>query len=400
MLHFADGTVVLMADDGSVPEPQARGEGAAQEMVDKTLEGFTPKQLVRDLQGRDYIAKKPDPLSVENVYQGFVSPTALQRNLSDKFQNVKSVELETTYLEILMPIVVKKLFNDLVLAPDNYLHLGSDGQVWVLSRMIDNFEEFLHQKPCIATRDPDDTGRIPSRESLSLTADEAYIIGQLYAVALVINHGDLLNSKLLNSGLRRQPDGSLQAAIVDFGMCAHVSYKGRHVDTLAQDDPGFLYKKTLGLNFFGKTYLEQYNYRHALPFDRMVAPMMMHSLIESLYEMSADDEISLMMRQGFEKAITTAIDKLEENPNLFVEALVEARERCSVESLPNMTALDEILTHSFYQTEPEQHNLITILSGRVYSCLTVLQNFKAGQTLVEQQQQVRDEYYESQLGLN
>lgn len=201
--------------------------------------GITQKRILRDQFGTYYLFKKPDELTIDDVFKGYLSQKELKNPSFDASKHIFSIKLEGAFLEILIPRMAKKLFEGILVAPENYLHVDQDKSIAVISRFINSFCEFLSQKEITKTEPLFEREQLPKRDDLELTLEEGRILGQLYAVALVFNLWDLLNSKLLNSGYCTDKDNVKRAAIVDFGCGGTLSYKGRHADTLAMDDPEF-----------------------------------------------------------------------------------------------------------------------------------------------------------------
>lgn len=354
-------------------------------------EGITAKTILHDQHQHAYLAKQPDPLTVEDVFKDYLPKAAIDPDSPWQKAHIKSIELESAFLEVLMPSLVKALFGEHIVVPEVFLHVESDNSVYIISKLLPDFEEFLAHKPCLKEGKACFEPKLPSRKDLALTKQEAFIIGQLYAVGLVINHWDLLNSKLRNSGKARD-----KPAIVDFGFCAHLSYKGRHADSLPLDDQNFNTDTKPNYNFFGQTYLQHYRHRHALPFDHQVAPMPTHTLIEDLYEMSKADEISQAMQAGFEFMVTAAQQNIKQNPKLLVDAFQQTLDKISNESHIQPPQLLAQINRNFYKAIPGSYNLFSIIKGRLFDCCRVLAGAKSGFSTMALQQQTQKRYQDAQ----
>lgn len=289
------------------------------------------------------------------------------------------------------------MFEGILEVPENYLHVDKDKSIGVISKFINSFSEFLSQKETVKTEPLFEREQLPKRDDLSLTSEEARFLGQLYAVALVFNLWDLLNSKLLNSGYCVDKNHQKRAAIVDFGCGGTLSYKGRHADTLAFDDPDFSPTKKVAYSFFGQKYRDHYRHGYALPFDKLVAPLLPHTIIADLFDMSKEDKISRSMLEGFCEAITTAEKNMAQDPHLLEDALFQSLSAITLDSSIQTHDLKSHLNAEFYgKPEKNSHALVTILQQRLHSVKMLLMQFKVGISATEIQQEIRDYYYYSQ----
>ncbi|KTD01815.1 hypothetical protein [Fluoribacter gormanii] len=359
--------------------------------------GITEKRILSDQSGAYYLIKKPDTLTVNDVFQGYLSHEELNNPSFNTMEHIFSIKLEGAFLEILIPHMAKKMFEGILVVPENHLHIDKDGAIGVISKFINGFSEFLSQKEAVKTDPLFEREYLPKRTNLSLTIEEAKILGQLYAVALVFNLWDLLNSKLLNSGYCVESDGTKRAAIVDFGCAGILSYKGRHADTLALDDPSFSPKTKISYSFFGQNYRDHYRHGYALPFDKLVGPLLPHTIISDLFNMSGEDIISRSMLDGFCQAITAAEKNMAQNPHLLEEALMRSYDAFTLDSSLQANELKTHLNAEFYgQPEKNSHNLVTLLQQRLTSTQMLIAQFKAGIPATAIHEEIRDCYYYSQ----
>ncbi|MCW8419259.1 hypothetical protein OQJ18_01230 [Fluoribacter dumoffii] len=359
--------------------------------------GITQKRILRDQFGTYYLFKKPDELTIDDVFKGYLSQKELKNPSFDASKHIFSIKLEGAFLEILIPRMAKKLFEGILVAPENYLHVDQDKSIAVISRFINSFCEFLSQKEITKTEPLFEREQLPKRDDLELTLEEGRILGQLYAVALVFNLWDLLNSKLLNSGYCTDKDNVKRAAIVDFGCGGTLSYKGRHADTLAMDDPEFSPSKKVNYSFFGQNYRDHYRHGFALPFDKLVAPLLPHTVIADLFDMSQEDPLSRSMREGFAEAITTAEKNMALDPHLLEDSLAQAFSAITLDSSIQADELKSHLHAEFYgRADKNSHALIALLQQRLQSAKILLFQFEAGIAATEIQNEIRDYYYHSQ----
>ncbi|WP_454781802.1 hypothetical protein [Legionella sp. WA2022007384] len=304
---------------------EVKKEELPSKIASSLSKGITEKKILSDQFGAYYLIKKPDTLTVNDVFKGYLSHEELNNPSFNTTEHIFSIKLEGAFLEVLIPRMAKKMFEGILVVPENHLHIDKDQSIGVISKFINGFSEFLSQKEEVRTAPLFDREYLPTRKNLSLNSEEAKIIGQLYAVALVFNLWDILNSKLLNSGYCVESDGTKRAAIVDFGCAGILSYKGRHADTLALDDPSFSPTEKISYSFFGQNYRDHYRHGYALPFDKLVGPLLPHTIISDLFDMSGEDGISRSMLDGFCQAITVAEKNLAQNPYLLEEVLMSQR---------------------------------------------------------------------------
>lgn len=369
------------------------------EIADAVSKGMNKKKVIRSQHNEFFLLKTPGELNVNDVFQNYLPQSKISVDSAQLNYHLANLRLEEAFLEILIPRMAAKMFAGVLVVPETYLHIELGHNIWIISKFLKNFDEFLSHKPCIKERSLFYDDHLPTRADLELSEEEAYLLGQLYAVALVFNLWDLFNSNLLNSGFIREEDGKNKAAIVDFGYAAHISYKGRHTDTLALSDPNFFPKKKISYSFFGKNYREHYTHSYALPMDRVVGPLFPHLVVSDLFDMHADDEISRTMLSGFTEAIETALKNVEANPSLLREAMEQAFLAISVDSIVQANVLKGSLNPDFYSSsDSRQHNLLDILQGRLLSAAELIPQFAQGVSALSIQEEVRDFYYDSQLG--
>lgn len=357
--------------------------------------GFTPKVMMRDQCDHPYLAKSPDPLTVSDVFKGYLPANKLTSSDPKLQKHCTSLEFEGAFLELLVPCLMKALFKDLIIVPEVYLHVDIDNKTYIYSKLLMGFDEFLHHKTNLKFGNLLQREALPRRQALQLTEDEAFIIGQLYAAALIFNHWDVLNSKLLNSGLVEQDD-TKRACIVDFGFCCHLSYKGRHNDSLCEDDENFQEGKKIGLRFFSRDYVRDYRHRFALPFDVKVGSLLPHTLIEDLFEISGKDSISLSMRNGFQSIITQALKSIRSEPRLYSIVLQSCFDRFSKESVIQPHQLKQWINMSYYADTVEEDTLFNTIVGRIEDCERLLEQAQNGIDMLNLQENARDVYVKRQ----
>lgn len=70
--------------------------------------GVTEKRILSDQFGTYYLIKKPDVLTIEDVFKGYLSDEELQKPSFDTMEHIFSIKLESAFLEILIPRMAKK----------------------------------------------------------------------------------------------------------------------------------------------------------------------------------------------------------------------------------------------------------------------------------------------------
>ncbi|KTC68770.1 hypothetical protein Lbir_2303 [Legionella birminghamensis] len=358
--------------------------------------GLMEKILFCDDEHQYYLGKKPAPLAIAEVYRGYIPDSELRKPSPVHHQHIYSLQLESAFIEVLVPIMARALFSELLVTPENYLIVDQNKEITLISKIIPGFEEFLAKKECVNSHTLFYNKQLPTRKDLQLNEKEAEIIGVLYAVALVFNLWDLLNSSLQNSGYVGGINEK-RACIVDFGCALHLGYKGRHADSLSADDPQFASTEKLIYPFTPDYFRDHYRHQNALPFDVLVGPLLPHMIIHDLFELSGTDEFSRIALQSFESCLQRAKTKLLANPVLLPECISEAKKHISLDEKWNEDSLFEFLNECFYQ-QNEGHNLCNIIAGRLESTLNLAKQFKQGIPALEIQEEVRDCYYLAQPG--
>ncbi|HAU1152405.1 TPA: hypothetical protein JBI12_10735 [Legionella pneumophila] len=382
MISFKDGVKLRQKDSTLI-------QGSESELLGK---GLTKKLLMINQAQETFLAKSPEPLSVKEVFRGYIPEKKLDVTTQAAQKHLFSLELELSFIEVLIPRFMRALFADQLMTPEVYLHVDKDSRIFVLSKLLDDFDEFLYSKVTNKFGYILDHKKIPSRKDLDLTEQEAYLVGQLYAAALIFNHWDILNSRLLNAG-KIKIKGQTKACIVDFGFCVHLSYKGRHTDSLCLDDENFSRGKRINYRFFSLDYNRDYRHRFALPFDTMVGALLPHTLIEDLYQLSGNDRISTAMRNGFAAMIEQADKSIRSNPKLYEEVFSECLQRISNESSVKAEDLPHFLNMNYYLGKIGDDNLFAIIKGRVRDCFRLLSCFEQGIDPRVLHEKARDTYY-------
>ena len=136
--------------------------------------------------------------------------------------------LEAAFGEVLYQLIGQTLFDSFE-ATESYLHIDNGtGEPGIISKFRLDFNEFIEKKlqaaiktKMVSARDWD-THPIPSLEALDFNPQENYLLGKLYAVALITNDWDLVNNIMLsNSGCIGTTDSAEKIMVVDGGNKFH-----------------------------------------------------------------------------------------------------------------------------------------------------------------------------------
>ncbi|MCF6777546.1 hypothetical protein L3V83_13335 [Thiotrichales bacterium 19X7-9] len=292
------------------------------------------------------------------------------------FNHIHNILLEQFCNEILFATLGSKLFPNTLAVPEVYLAYDEKEQKpFMLSKFFDHFDEFLHNKmkklyPDDDLNDPKywDEHKKPTVEALNLTDQEQYILGQLYAVALITGHYDVINNiTMSNSGCVEMGDSAKRAAIVDLGPALGVAFSAKTSDELSAYNPGLFTQGKIGKSQVG-------GYEHIFPFDRAVYLGLPRQIIgNELFNFDNENFI-----KGFESALMDAKAVINTNPQLINESVEQARELMvsgTDDSLytqkPLTTYGKAVFDDAFYQSTPgddTKDNLSNILENRV-DCL-------------------------------
>ena len=308
---------------------------------------------------------------------------------SDKLERHKDLlRDEAAIIALIASRLVSAIFINFVRVPENFLTRLADGTPITLSKLIPNeekFDEFLSKKSIILQtqpKNPESWGHIRlTRKSLDLNINEANILGKLYYVALFIGHWDILNNiNLTNSG-SVTIDGKLMPCIVDWGNCLLVGFAGK-----SQDDNAFK-----GLDPMRTDADSLMGYKHAVPFDIIPYLRLPRQLVPDLFDLTADDETSKHMLEGFIEAHTIAKKNFSEG--LVVRVVEETfKEAVSKEDIAGFKVS---LTQSmFFDNKNQKSELECILKGRLASLEQIIHSIKKGKTMEQiankQLQQIKD----------
>lgn len=339
------------------------------------------------------VANEDSPQNVLNQAENTLKTTEEEvLKLQRQYDAHRATLIESqSFLEVLGPCVAEKIFGNFIAVPQNYfcrrmLEGGHHRIPFVLSKGIANFNEFLSFAPIVkdkkAVKDWDGQA-LPSRSDLAsiLTPEHAKALGKLHFVALLMGHLDVLNNiNLSNSGVVPADDGGLIPAIVDWGNTMGAGFGGlspaenafRNPDINPQIDNA----NNRGLSGF----------KHCVPFDTMVYPLLPRQLVSDLFDMSSSSALSQAMLQGFEEAYELASKQQNQLDELIPSAIEETLKEHTAEE--DRIYMGELLKENkrFYFPQDHSENsytLVNVIKGRIQSLSSVLKELHEGKSLNE-----------------
>ncbi len=365
--------------------------------------GFNAKSVYTSDSDELYLTKKLFKFNAQDVFNQYL-PGKIELNPGIE-KHLNDLLIESAYLECLAPLIAGRLFKDVLTVPDNYFYVDSNESVIIISKFINGFSEFLTNKHAVKGKGPGFWERekkpLPKREDLNLSEREAEIIGTLYAVALLFNHWDFLNNYFRNSGYVRN-DGNYSACIIDWGQSLHQAELGQLCDSLTVMNPLFKLNAPIQYNFDSSSACFN-RYEHSMPFDSRVYPLPKKSLIRDMYEMSGDDETSKTILRGFKNALVTARANLNSNSDLLKEAICDSEHMIAIDSHVTFDQLKRSLNQEYYgfaaSPTGSTYCLETLLKERLLDLEKIVVQLEQGRSLTSIAEEVRNEYYLSNLGM-
>jgi hypothetical protein len=219
---------------------------------------------------------------------------------------------------------------------------------------------------------------------LQLNADEAYVFGVIYFVAMFLGHGDVVNNiDGSNSGKVTNKVGATLAAIVDWGNCLGVGFNGCIIESAAFHNPEF--NELPNLTTADADPIT--GYTHCMPFDEIVTLQLPRQVIKNLFHISSEskesDIVNEKMFAGFKDAYEIAQKKFaKENIiqpiiNDTFEHYVNQDDRLYYESIVNK---DFFFSN---QNDSKTYNLSNILKARLKSLHGIIEKLNKGFTFEE-----------------
>ncbi|MDF1795747.1 MAG: hypothetical protein P1U63_04325 [Coxiellaceae bacterium] len=317
-------------------------------------------------------------------------------------EHLQDIMLESAYIECLVPALARELFGDVIIVPNNYMHVDATGNAMILSQFTPGFSEFLAEKEVVRGNHPSLWGKTgtpyPRRADFALNQQEAENTGVLYVMGIVFNHWDLLNSQMRNSGQVTLADGSTKPCVIDWGLSLHQARRGRLCAEGTVHNPLFKEGVPLTYNFDSDPALYAMD-EHSMPFDGDVYPLMSRSFVRDLFDMgmtetdTGDKAVRDAMLAGAKKALDAVNTKLSTNPDIIDRTIAASRRLLTVDSAISFDEMGHRFNASYYgfDGKKEDYNLTDILSRRIKSLNMIVKRLEAGETLVGIAEEVRDD---------
>jgi len=222
---------------------------------------------------------------------------------------------EAAFGEVLYQGIGKTLFRSFE-ATETYLHIDTEtGDPCIISKFRIDFNECIEKKLQAAIQKKMtssgewDSQIIPRREELNFSAEENYLLGKLYAIALITNDWDLVNNIMLsNAGCVGSTKSARKVMVVDGGNKFHFGFDG-----LTCDETAF---KNILFNPSSTPTFPHRSYTHTLPFEDAVYLNLPRLLIPELFSLTNPE-----LFRGFKETIGEARTTLAANPFCIQQAI-------------------------------------------------------------------------------
>ena len=331
---------------------------------DECFSGLNLKKKYQDEEGAFYLLKMEKTRGLE-VFQGlFRSFKPDTRKLQ---QHLNLLRDEATAMTVIASHIAKKLFN-FVEVPENYLARLSDGTPVIFSKLIPKenlFTEFLKSTKSVQEKKTTHWEMFPRAKELNLTKHQAYLLGQIYYVALLMGHWDIINNiDLTNSG-SVLVNGKLKACIVDWGNCPQ-GFGGLSQDATAFKNPEFKGLKLKTGNDAATGFVG------CVPFDGVVYPRLPRQVVLDLFNLTGTDDLHKKMLAGFRMAHSETITSFSKK--LISDAIREALKSVAAQSFR------PCLNQDWYGNK---NGLAEIMAKRLDSLKEIIQLIDQGKTMAQ-----------------
>lgn len=378
--------------------------------------GESPKIFLTD--GRDYyIYKQPKKRTFESIFkENFPSDLESYRtwtlddyrtkreliSLIDKQKlepyaiHLNDLLFEAAFGEVIYQLIAKNLFKSFE-PTECFLHVDSDlGELGIISRFRSDFNEFIeHRLNATLDRKKSSVNEwelslLPTRDDLHLSENENYLLGKLFALALITNDWDVVNNIMLsNAGCIGDSETATKIMVVDGGNKFQFGFDGLSCDETSFKNSELI--ETLGNDHPLKGYL------NTLPFDKEVSLKLPRLLIPNLFQMT-----NPLLFRGLKEGMLEAKASLTENPYCIQQAVNQASNfftlDCNSTTLKRFSDSNSgIICHSYYFPKANQpDNLEAIIKARCYSLQALCKRLEYGTTADELQAEVLEKYRQSQ----
>jgi hypothetical protein len=295
--------------------------------------------------------------------------------------HLKDLLFEAAFGEILYQRIAQALFNKSFAATENYLHIDKEtGVSCIISQFCPSFNEFLDKrlsalvkKRKMSVSEWDEHPAL-RRDDLQFNTNEYYLLGKLYALALITNDWDLVNTIMLsNAGCMGDSSYANKIMVVDGGNKFHFGFDGLTCDETAFENNTFNPKSTKKHPLKG--------YEHTLPFDEEVHLQLPRLLVPDLFSLT-----NPAVYKGFQEGINEAKTALISNPFCIRQAIREAGYFITADShketLKRFWGKDgTLLNRSFYYPRSSStYNLESLLKSRCYSLVGICRRLEHGES--------------------
>ncbi len=181
-------------------------------------------------------------------------------------------------------------------------------------------------------------------------------------------------------------DGSLKLSIVDWGNALGVGFGGLTAEEGAFINPQFGEQR--GIDRFMYQSTDRTGFKHIMPFDEIVYPLLPRQVVLDLFDLTNDDVPTLRQaqREGFYEACDRAVTSSGQMQEL-IHTIVQDTLQNSI-SLDDATLIKRLLPEFIYSTNNKEgnkngSNLATTLEGRIKSLQQMKNALKDGKSLTE-----------------
>lgn len=323
----------------------------------------------------------------------------LQAQITPYAQHVRDIMISNTALEILAPVIAKEIFGDDLIVPENTFFIDETGMPCTASKSVGDLDEFLTHHELVKNKKTPkdwDQNTKPTVEELLIIPGEseeesirkAELLGEAFAVALLMGHLDLVNNiNLSNFGSVTDPvTGEKKLCIVDWGNCLGAGFGGLTSDESTFHNPDFDRNQMPQNPITG--------FQDVVPFDTEVVPRVPRQIVSDLFALGSTDNPKLRQAQlaGFDRVcrkmeaqfshMETLVSHAIEETIMHVPKVVEIGDENVNQDNRNqfVSALPRTAQPAHQE---EVGSLTNILKGRAQSLVKIRTELQAGKSLDE-----------------
>lgn len=305
----------------------------------------------------------------------------IEGKLHNYQRHVDELVLINAALEVIASYLCKSIMGDMMVTPHNFLYLH-EGHPLIISPSVGTLREFLseHLQVKNATRPEYWIDHLrPCFKSLVTTEEEARLLGRAYGCALLFHHNDLLNNiNFSNFGNISEYSGS----IVDWGNSIGVGFNGLTAEESAFSNQQFK-NSTVCLD---STPCDIMSFKHMMPFDSVVYPLLPRQIAPDLFDLSAEDcpTLRAAQRLGFYEACDQALSRIEHVQEITASTIKHTLQSAmsAADAARIFPLLPNFIT-SETTSETEGYTLANIIAGRILSLQQMKTSLHDGQKLYE-----------------